>query len=276
MTQPPAAAGGSREVNSAATEIPFERLAGRPLVLMLDIDGTLAPIAPHPSLARVPAETRRVIASLVARPQVIVALVSGRGAQDARRLVGVEKLWTIGNHGAELMTPDGDISVDAAVASYAAPMAQTAAALGPLLDPLRGVVLENKTWTLSVHYRMADDGVLPRLRGVVDRVVARNGLRVTEGRMVLEIRPPVAVDKGTAIERLAGDLGALRDGASLLFAGDDTTDEDAFRLLRAECPKAVTVQVGGTVPTSAEFVVGSPDDIRLLLQRIARDDDERS
>jgi len=194
MTQPPAA-GGGRDVQTA-TAVLLERLGGRPLVLMLDVDGTLAPIAPHPSLARVPDETRRVIASLVTRPNVSVALVSGRAAHGARRLVGVERLWTIGNHGAELMSPDGEITVDPGVTRYAEPMARTARTLDPLLESLRGVVLENKTWTLSVHYRMANEGMLPRLRATVDDVVARNGLRMTEGKKVFEIRPPVPVDKG--------------------------------------------------------------------------------
>ena len=269
MTQPPAADGG-RDVHTA-TAVPLERLGGRPLVLMMDVDGTLAPIAPHPSLARVPDETRRVIAFLATRPKVSVALVSGRAAHDARRLVGVEHLWTIGNHGAELISPDGEIRVDPAVTRYAEPMARTAHTLDPLLEPLRGVVLENKTWTLSVHYRMANDRLLPRLRATVEEVVARNGLRMTEGKKVFEIRPPVSVDKGTAVYRLAGDLGALRDGASLFFAGDDETDEDAFELLRATCPNAVTLQVGTRSHTSAEYVVATPDDVFALLKRIARD-----
>ena len=270
MTPPPATEGGSRDEHAAGA-IAYDRLAGRPLVVMLDIDGTIAPIAPHPALARVPDETRWLIASLVTRPQVSVALVSGRAAHDARRLVGVANLWTIGNHGAELMNPDGDITVDPQVAVYGEPMARVAAILTTLLQPVRGVLVENKTWTLSVHYRLADEGGLPGLLGTVSDVVARNGLRLTEGNMVLEIRPPVPVDKGTAIYRLAGELGALRPGASLFFAGDDITDEDAFRMLRTRCPDAVTLQVGGRGDTSAEFRVASPADLRAVLERIARD-----
>lgn len=270
MTPLPAGHGGSRDEHDAGV-IPFDRLAGRPLLLMLDVDGTLAPIAPHPSLARVPDETRRVLAGLVRRPHVSVALVSGRAAHDARRLVGVSSVWAIGNHGAEVMTPDGDVVVDPSVAAFAEPMARVVATLTPLLEPLRGVLVENKTWTLSVHYRLADTGVLPRLRGTVADVAERNGLRMTEGNMVLEIRPPVDVDKGTAIYRLAGELGALAHGASLLFAGDDVTDEDAFRVLRARVPNAVTLQVGGRGNTVAEFRVASPDDVRAVLDRIARD-----
>ena len=269
MRHSPAARGGSHDVD-AATGIPIERLLGQPLVLMLDVDGTLAPIAPNPSFARVPPETRRIITAFVARPDVIVALVSGRAAHDARRLVGVDNLWTIGNHGAELVSPDGDTSVHPAVARYAEHMARTARALEPLVAPFEGVLLENKTWTLSVHYRGADDGIVPRLRAIVDDVVRRNGLRVTEGKKVFEIRPPVQVDKGTAIYQLAADLGALGDDASLFFGGDDATDEDAFRLLRLRCPGAVTVQVGTQSDTSAGYVVATPDDLRALLERVAR------
>ena len=268
MSHLPATHGGSSDEHAEST-IPFDRLSGNPLVLMLDVDGTLAPIASEPTRARVPDETRRLIASLVTRPGIIVALVSGRAAHDARRLVGVGALWTIGNHGAEVMSPDGELTVNRDVAAYAESMARVVSTLSPLLAPLRGVMLENKTWTLSVHYRQADAGVLPRLRATVEDVVSRNGLRLVDGNAVLEIRPPVAVDKGTAVYALAGEVGALVPGASLLFAGDDVTDEDAFRILRERVPNAVTIQVDGRSQTSAEFRVGSPPDLRAVLERIA-------
>ena len=269
MTYSPASAGGS-QVNANAPSIPDARLTGRPLLLMFDVDGTLAPITPHPSLARVPDETRRLVASMVTKPNVFVALVSGRAAHDARRLVGVERVWAVGNHGAEVMAPNGDIEVDPDVASYAESIATAARTLAPLLAPLRGVLLENKVWTLSVHYRMADEGIVPPLRATVDGIVAQNGLRVTEGKKVLEIRPPVPIDKGTAVYRLARDLGALENGASVVFAGDDITDEDAFRRLRAQHPEAVTIHVGSQADTAAEFVVPDTDAVLELLRRIAR------
>ena len=271
MTPLPAADGGSREAHGAANAIPFDRLRGRPLALMLDVDGTLAPIAPSPSQARVPDETRRELARLVRQPGVIVALVSGRAAHDAHRIVGVSGVWAIGNHGAEVMAPGGDVTVDGLVSAFADSMARASAALRPLVESLPGVLVENKTWTLSIHYRLADPAVLPDLRRAAGDVAARDGLRLTEGNMVVEVRPPVAVDKGTAIHRLAGELGALGSGASLFFAGDDTTDEDAFRLLRSRVPNAVTLQVGWRPDTSAEFRVGTPDDVRAVLERIAID-----
>ena len=273
MTPAPAM-GGSRHIDLDRV-IPAARLLGRPLLLLLDVDGTLAPIAPHPSLARVPDDTRWLIESLVTRPGIYVVLVSGRAAHDARRLVGVERVWTIGNHGAEVIDPTGETTVDPAVLQYAEAMARTAQTLEPLVSSIAGVFLENKIWTLSVHYRAADEGVLPRLRGIVEGVAGQNGLRVTEGKKILEIRPPVRVDKGTAIARIVRDLGAESDDASLLFAGDDDTDEDAFRFLRAEYPHAVTIHVGDNAKTSAEFTFGTLDQLRLLLERVAREPSER-
>jgi trehalose 6-phosphate phosphatase len=263
-------AGGPPEVDPE-NSIPAARLAGRPLLLMLDVDGTLAPIAPRPSLAQVPDETRAVLASLATRPSITVVLVSGRAARDAQRVVGVDNLWTIGNHGAEVIDPRGDITVDAAVARYGDAIAREADTLGPTLAQLDGIILENKQWTLSIHYRLADDAVVPRLRTLVAEAAARNGLLVTQGKRVLEIRPPANVDKGTAIRRLAERLGAFAADASVLFAGDDVTDEDAFQMLRAEFPRAVTIHVGDNPNTAAEFTLATPEEMRALLERIAHD-----
>lgn len=247
------------------------RLSGEPALLLLDVDGTLAPIAPTPEAATVPDETKRVIAALARRPRTHVALVSGRAAADARRLVGVGHVWAIGNHGMEVITPDGDSTVDRAVEPYLDAVAAAVARLGPRVADVRGVILENKHLTLSVHYRLADPAVVPRLIQVVEHVAAGLGLRVTSGKEVLEVRPPVEVHKGTAVLALAQSLGALDDDATALFAGDDRTDEDAFALLRERYPRAVTVRVGreatiGDVPTAAEFIVPDPPAMRELLE----------
>jgi trehalose-phosphatase len=239
--------------------------------LLLDVDGTIAPIVPLPALARVPDETRRAIGSLVAQPGVVVVLVSGRAAHDARRVVGVDGVWTVGNHGAEVINPNGEAFVHEEVARYANAIADAARVLEPMLAALRGVVLENKKWTLSVHYRGADEAVLSQLREVVEHVAADRNLHVTTGKKVFEIRPPVRVDKGSAIASLVRDLGAAADGASILFAGDDATDEDAFRLLRGQFPAAVTIHVGTNVDTAAEFRFGELAQVRVLLEHLARD-----
>jgi trehalose-phosphatase len=264
----PALTTGESAGREQRSVIPMTRLAGRPLLLMLDVDGTLAPIVRDPALARVPDETRRAIATLASRPDIIVALVSGRSARDARRVVGVDGVWAVGNHGAEVLSAFGEITVDPDVPRYAAAIADAARSLVPVVGEISGAVVENKTWTLSVHYRNADPASIPRLRSAVEAIATRHELRMTDGKKIFEIRPPVRVDKGTAVARLADQLGAHGPDASLLFAGDDVTDEDAFRLLRAEYPHAVTIHVGDDAETSAEFTISTVDDMRAVLDRI--------
>lgn len=246
------------------------RLVGTPCVVMLDVDGTLAPIVSRPEEAEVPPETRRVVAALAARDGVHLALVSGRAAADARRMVSVSNVWVIGNHGSEVIAPDGEQLVDPQVAPFQGAMAQARRKLAALLDPVAGVIVEDKRWSLSIHYRQADPHVLPRLQAIVEGVARELGLRVHDGKMVFEVRPPVLVDKGTAVYSLAQRLQALADGATLLFAGDDRTDEDAFRLLRVRVPQAVTVRVSDDpgLHTMAEFVVADPPAVRVLLEEL--------
>lgn len=272
----PAPTTGDSPARHPQSVVPMARLAGRPLLLMLDVDGTLAPIVRDPALATVPDATRRTLAALAARPDVFVALVSGRSAHDARRVVGVHGVWTVGNHGAEVLSPSGELTVDADVSRYAQAIADAAKSLAPIVDEIPGAVLEDKTWTLSIHYRNADADAIPRLRAAVEAIAAGRNLRMTDGKKIFEVRPPVRTDKGTAVARLAGQLGAHGPTASLLFAGDDVTDEDAFRILRAEYPHAVTIHVGDDPNTSAEFSMPRLDDLRIVLDRIAADTASRA
>ena len=247
------------------------RLSGTPLLVMLDVDGTLAPIVERHDQATVPEATQRAVAALASRAGVHVALVSGRSVAVARRMVGVERVWAVGNHGSETMSPDGDLKIDPQVASFQPAVARVASTLEPLIAMVPGVVLEDKTWTLSVHYRLADPGVVPRLRGAIAELTRRHGLQLLEGKMIFEIRPPVRVDKGTAVIALAEQLGGLANGASILFAGDDTTDEDGFRVLRARVPAAVTIRVldRESIETAAELSVAGTESMRQTLEWLA-------
>jgi trehalose 6-phosphate phosphatase len=185
---------------------PLAREPGRSAIV-LDVDGTLAPIVARPELAEVPEATRAELRRLVAR-YLLVACVSGRAGEDAERLVGVPGVTVVGNHGLEL---------DPRAQGYAARMAR-------FRDTV-ALPVEDKGLSLSYHYREAADEAAARaaLEEVAERARAE-GLDARWGRKVLEIRPPVAADKGTAVRILLE-----RAGAGLgLYAGDDTTDLDAF------------------------------------------------
>jgi trehalose-phosphatase len=247
------------------------RLRGTPFVILLDVDGTLAPIAPHPDQAAVPARTKEILRALALARGVHVALVSGRAAADARTRVGVAGLWVLGNHGLEMIDPDGVASEDERVRAYRGALSRVANTLAPSLSRWPGSYIEDKRLTLSVHYRQAGVEAATPIGELVRVAAAENGLRVTEGSMVFEVRPPVAVDKGTAVRGLAERLGAGEPNASIVYAGDDLTDEDAMRALRAWRPQAVTIHVRGVagMDSAAELVVESPAALAVWLESLA-------
>lgn len=247
------------------------RLSRSPLILMLDIDGTLAPLAARPEDAIVPEPTRRAVAALADTPDVHVALVTGRAATDGRRLAGIDGAWVIGNHGIEAISPAGEAVVEASAAEYRDDVAAAVEELTAAVGSVPGVRVEDKVWTLSVHYRLADPAVEPRLRQAMDEIAHKHGLRLVRGKKIFELRPPIHVHKGTAVVELSRLIAGPDLAASLFYAGDDRTDEDAFRALRSTAPHAVTVRVGGpvddqTAATAAEFTVPDEDALRRLLE----------
>lgn len=247
------------------------RLAGAPLVVLLDVDGTLAPIAPRPEDAVVPEPTRAAVAALARSRDAHVALVSGRGARDARTMVGVDGVWSIGNHGLETIDPGGTLAIDERVAPWESALRSVRTAAEAAVASAPGARVEDKGATLSIHYRLAEAGAVPELERRIEMASTAAGLRVTRGRMVIEVRPPIAVDKGTAVLALARRLGATARSASIVFAGDDRTDEDAMDALRVWHADAVTIHVEGEEPraTRAEFRVGTPEVLAKWLAALA-------
>jgi len=185
-------------------------LAERPgeTAVLLDVDGTLAPIVARPEDAVVPDETRGLVEQLVAR-YALVAAISGRAGEDAAAMVGVDGVVYVGEHGLEL---------DPRAAQWTPAIAEFADSVD--------WPAELKRLSASFHFRAAEDepAAVTELRRVADRAVAA-GLRPRWGRKVLEVRPPVDADKGTAVRALLEERQLRR----ALYAGDDATDLDAFR-----------------------------------------------
>jgi trehalose 6-phosphate phosphatase len=224
--------------------------------VLLDIDGTLAPIVKRPEEAAVPAETRAELERLVGR-YGLVACVSGRTSADARALVGVDGIEYAGVHGLE-----GDPEAE----RYAP---QLEAFAEDVAWPWR---VESKAGlTLAFHYREADDHEeAERLAREVARAAEDAGLRPQLGRRIVEVGPPVDVDKGTAVRRLLDGRPLTR----ALYAGDDTTDLDAFRGLdEAGLEVALKVSVGSpemnpVLLTRADLVVDGPGELLSLLKTL--------
>ena len=208
--------------------------------ILTDIDGTLAPIVPTPDMSEVPEELQELLQRLSSRYRV-VAGISGRAAEDAFRLVGLEEIVYYGNHGFEILR-GGEVEVIPEAAPYQTAIEELEEKAREELGPL-GAFVEEKGITVSVHYRNVSPEVGERCKEFVKREGERLGLRVTVGRGVVEARPPIRADKGTATRRVVEEYQPEK----ALFIGDDTTDLDAFRELeelRGEGVLSETLRVG--------------------------------
>ena len=198
--------------------------------VLLDIDGTLAPIVRHAADAHVPEATRSLLIEIAKRYR-IVGCVSGRRATTARQIVAIGTIAYVGNHGGELLRPGATRpEVDPALSAWTERVRQFAArAYTAELQRIR-VRSEDKDAIAAFHWRGAPDEELAAeaVRRIAEQAL-QEGLAVHWGRKVLEVRPPVDLDKGLGI-------AALLRGAPLataLYVGDDATDLDAFRGLRS-------------------------------------------
>jgi trehalose 6-phosphate phosphatase len=196
------------------------------VAIFTDIDGTLAPIVPTPDMSEVPAELKELLARLSERC-LLVAGVSGRKTEDALDLVGLADVVYFGNHGFEILR-DGKVEVTPEALPYLEQVQELEARAREELAPL-GAFVEEKGITASIHYRNAPPEVGERAVEFVKREGERLGLRITVGRGVVEARPPIRADKGTAVRTLVEEYAPER----AMFIGDDTTDLDAFRELVA-------------------------------------------
>lgn len=206
------------------------RASGR-LVLLLDFDGTLAPIAERPELAAMPDRTRRALDRLMAMAGVSAAVVSGRGLADVRERAGIPGIGYAGNHGMEIEGA-GLRRIHPEAAAARPELEAVAAIIEPALEGIDGAFLEDKGLTLSIHYRLAPDHAEEVREIVLEAARGRPQLEVFEGKMIVEVRPRVEWHKGKAVLFLLGQMRPPAD-APVLYLGDDRTDEDAFRALAA-------------------------------------------
>ncbi len=225
-----------------------------PLGLFSDIDGTLAPIVAVPGDARVTQRCRQLLADL-RDAGVRVALVTGRPLEMAQRMTNVDGVVYAANHGMSIWI-DGRDETSEEVRRYGS-LAQSA--YGEIIaTPVPGTHVEVTGPNVALHYRQADDAEAARdgLLAVVAASPSAWRFRVREGRKVIELRPPLEIDKGTAVLALAARL----EVRSILCLGDDQTDVDMFRVvesLRGGGVTAMTVAVRSN--EAPDDVLGSAD-----------------
>jgi trehalose-phosphatase len=266
--------------DTRAGEVPteLEPLRGDPAraAILLDVDGTLAPITTRPEEAAVPAETRALLRRLAGR-YALVACVSGRRALDARRVVGLDEVAYSGNHGVELLLPgDAEPRPDPSLDGHDDDAPDFVAGLDRGELERAGLRVEDKGAIVALHWRGApNEGEAESLASEIAAEAEWQGLIPHRGRKVLEIRPNVAINKGIAVAALI----PARPVSAALYAGDDRTDVDAFEGIRtlrddgvleaAVCVAVASDEAPGEVAAAADVVVDGTEGIATLLRTLA-------
>ena len=246
--------------------------------ILLDIDGTLAPIVEHAADASVPETTRQMLISITRR-YGLVACVSGRPASEARAMVAIGTMSYLGSHGAELLRAGWTEPVlDPTVAEWG----RRIHAFGREVDTpdlrRKRVRVEDKRAIVAFHWRGAPDE--DQAHQAVEKIARRAeeaGLHTHWARKVLEVRPPVKIDKGAGISSFLENS----DVSTALYVGDDATDLDAFRALgklveEGKIDRAIRVGVSSEegpseIPDEADIVVDGTGGVQNLLARLLTD-----
>ena len=226
------------------------------VLLAFDLDGTLAPIAPRPDAAVVPDDVQQLLAVLAARTPV--AIITGRAQRDARRMLWFTPRYIIGNHGAEGVPGD-----ESAAPGYAALCRQWCAAVesSGILERIPGTLLEEKSYSLALHYRLARDPEEARTALLDVVATLAPPPRIVAGKRVLNLVPKAARHKGDALRALLGHAGVAR----ALYIGDDVTDEDVFAL---RLPGVRTIRVEPDPASAADLFLKRQTDVVTFLREV--------
>ncbi|MEA2194519.1 MAG: trehalose 6-phosphate phosphatase, partial [Solirubrobacteraceae bacterium] len=244
--------------------------------ILLDIDGTLAPIVRHADDAAVPEPTRAQLIA-VAKRYAVVGCISGRRSTTARQMVGIGSIAYAGNHGSELLPPGStDVEIDPELAAHEPKVRDFAAAVYTTEVQRLRVRSEDKQAIAGFHWRGApdEDAAEQAVKAIAEQA-QEAGLAIHWGRKVLEVRPPVEIHKGRGVQRLLEG----HDLAAGLYVGDDMTDLDAFAGLRglvkegrlgaAICVGVRSDETPAQLEEGADLLVDGPAGVVELLRVLA-------
>jgi len=239
------------------------RLEGRTAAVFLDYDGTLTPIMPRPELAQISSEMRGLVEALAERCPV--AIVSGRPRATVKEFLRLENVIYAGSHGMEIEGPVGTgLRLDKG-RDHVENLAVLYDKLSMALSHIPGVLMEQTAYTVPVHFRQVHPTLIPEVERIVEKELkGHSGIKGYRGKMIFEIRPDIAWDKGEAVVWIRERLGLNPENFVAFYLGDDTTDEDAFAVL-GEGDVGILV---ATRPrdTAARYTLKDPSEVGLFLE----------
>jgi trehalose 6-phosphate phosphatase len=246
--------------------------AAHHLLLLSDYDGTLTPIVRRPEEAILSPEVREKLYALAQKPTSSVGIISGRSMSELESMVAVEGIYYAGNHGLEIEGP-GLKFISQPAEEAKATIEDLAGQLSAALDRIAGVIVEDKGLSLSVHYRLVKQSEENLVAGTFNRITSpllnEGKIRITSGKKVMEVRPPIDWHKGKAVEAITREIKSLLklEPVLTIYLGDDTTDEDAFKVVHR--PEGWSIFVGKENPSSsADYFLNSTTEVEEFLSRL--------
>ncbi|CAN5504472.1 hypothetical protein BH09VER1_BH09VER1_54900 [soil metagenome] len=236
------------------------RLLSRPRILLaLDFDGIIAPVASRPEESRLPEDFRNLLSKLEASPRIVLALISGRSLVDLRTRVGLGNVIYAGNHGME-MEGAGFMSSDGLASSCRCDLVDALTFLSRCARRLRGVVIEDKGLSITIHWRLALEKEREALAELLE-VITNNHprLEIFPGDATWNIRGRASWDKCDAIGQMLDYLELA--STDVLYLADGFTDERTFARLSA----GLTFCVNSTALASARYLVPTRMEVMQLL-----------
>ncbi len=233
--------------------------------LFLDYDGTLTPIVKKPDLAMLTKARRSTLKKIAKAPHILVAIISGRKLSDLKQKVGIPGLIYAGNHGFEIAGPG--LKIIHSQAKQSKPiLKKIKSELQKRLKAIKGTIIEDKGLSLSLHFRLVKAKDLKKVKEIFATTTQPHlkKVRITHGKKVFEVRPPVKWDKGKAVLWILKKFGGKMIP---VYIGDDTTDEDAFRALKN---KGLTMRVGKIKGSSAQHFIKNVDGVYKLIKSMLK------
>ncbi len=243
-------------------------------LLLCDYDGTLTAIVDSPEMAILSDETRKLLGSLARKQGLLVGVVSGRALSDIKERVGIDSIIYAGNHGFEIEGP-GIQFIHPLTEELGSIIHLMGTVLKRTMGRIKGVIVEDKGVTLSVHYRMVDDNQLPEVTSAFENTVSTarklGKIKTTSGKKVHEVRPAVPWHKGNAVQLVYDKFAPSRKKGRVLpvYLGDDLTDEDAFKTVNDLDGISILVGEGSQV-SAADYYLNSPSEVNLFLAELLK------